>query len=55
MSRLASRANEILTGGILPATDVAEIQAYVDSKFLVNQLLRETLALTASSPHYQFL
>ncbi len=54
-SQLAVRANEILTGGTLPASDVAEIQAYVNSKFLVNDLYRETLALTASSPNYQFI
>ncbi len=54
-SRMAERASEILTGGTLPLSDVQEIQAYVDGKTLVNELYREALALTASSPNFQFI
>jgi uncharacterized protein (DUF1800 family) len=53
-SQVAHRASEILTGNTLPVTDVADIQAYVNSKNPANALLREALALTASSPNYQF-
>lgn len=52
---IAEAIDYVLTGGAMDAEDVAEVQAYVDSFPTPNWLvLREAIALAASSPSYQF-
>jgi len=48
------RANAVLAGGALSASDVDEVQAYVSAAPTFNvAVLRDALALAASSPSYQ--
>ena len=54
-SQLASKANQILCGGSLDPADVAAVQSYADAMATLNNTLRrDVLALSASSPSFQF-
>jgi uncharacterized protein (DUF1800 family) len=53
--QLGAAISAVLTGGTLAAGDVAAVQAYVDAFGVVDEaVLREALALAASSPSYQY-
>jgi uncharacterized protein (DUF1800 family) len=55
-NRLASMASEILFGGGLAPEDAAAVQAYADAApTLNNALRRDVLALSASSPSFQYV
>lgn len=55
-SQLAAKANDILFGGALDPVDVAAVQAYANAAATLNDTLRrDVLALSASSPSFQFV
>ncbi|MFT7486317.1 MAG: hypothetical protein ACI9F9_002172 [Candidatus Paceibacteria bacterium] len=52
----AERINWLLTGGLLQDQDMDQVQAYLDAQPTLSQhVLREALALAASSPSFQFI
>ncbi|MCP3919729.1 MAG: DUF1800 domain-containing protein [bacterium] len=50
----ATRINEFMAGGALTPSEVADVQAYVDAGTPSGALVREAIALVASSPSYQY-
>ncbi len=51
----AAQINWAMTGGLLPASEEAELQAFLDSHGeITDSVLGEAFALCASSPGYQF-
>ncbi|TDJ73423.1 MAG: DUF1800 domain-containing protein [Planctomycetota bacterium] len=54
-AEVARAIDEVLMGGAMSATDVAEVQEYVDSyPNLTGSVLRDAFALAASSPSFQY-
>jgi len=54
-SALATRAAEVLLGGVIAPEDLAAAQAYADAAPVLNDALRrEVMALVAQSPSYQY-
>ena len=51
---LAQRLAQEMSGGLIPGAEVARVQQYIDSRPFTDQVLRDAVALLASSPGYQF-
>ncbi|MCP3920025.1 MAG: DUF1800 domain-containing protein [bacterium] len=50
----ARRIDQFMTGGLLTPHDLADVQGYLNGKPATFELLREAIALVASSPSYQY-